>query len=398
MTNNKISIFCVDDDRISRLMMEKILESFDCTLIESGEDCLKEIHNKEPDLILLDIEMPGLNGMDTCKQIRAKGFEHVSIVFLSANGSLPERLEGYQAGGDDFIQKPFDVKELILKVNTVISKKQLLDKAHQTIKDTTRSATDAMRTLGETGIVIHFLQSTFECNSYDSLAQKIVQSHKQFALNISIEMTINGEYLYYNLKNSLEQSVFEYVRNRGRLIHSGCHTIVNYPGLSIFIHNMPIDNPELYGRIKDYTALIGQGAYSKLKALKAELFAKKQRQNLLDFINNLAITVKQIDQAYIDQQLVNENILSELIDEIEEAFTILEMTEKQEKNLRNYIQKAAQKTQNVHDTGLAIDKEFELLIKYIKLIAEENNTEYKEADDEEVNTEVLEEDGDVLLF
>ena len=398
MSKAKLSIYCVDDDRISRVMMGNILKEYECTLIESGEDCLTQLKQNEPDLILLDIEMPGLSGLETCKQIRSLGFENVLIVFLSANNSLPERLKGYQVGGDDFIHKPFDINELLNKVNAVISKKHLLDKAHQTIKDTNQSATNAIQTLGETGLVVHFLQSTFDCNSYDSLAQKIIHTHKQLGLTISLEISLNEERLHYNLQNPLEKSVFEYARHRGRLVSSGKHTIVNYQGVSIFIKNMPIENSELCGRIRDYIAIIGQGAESKIKALKVELFAKDQRQTLIDFISDLAKTVNRIDMAHIEQQNQQENILTDLFSDIEDAFSELEMSEKQEKGLRNILNNSAQQTLSLHDNGLIIDKEFKLILDDLNTIVQQSDKQYEDIIAEQEEPEVFEESDDDVLF
>lgn len=339
--------------------------------------------------------------METCHQIRKAGFNEVPIVFLTANASLPERLKGYKSGGDDFIHKPFDVNEFLVKVNNVLCRKQLLDKAHQEVRDTTQHVNNTMQTLGETGIVIHFLQSTFDCNSYDALAQKVIAAHKQLGLKISIEITLNEEHQYYNLSNTLEKSVFEYTRNRGRLVHSGNHTIVNYPAISIFIHNMPIDNPELNGRIRDYIAVIGEGANSKINALKLELFSKDQKQNLFNFITELSQTIKNIDRAHINQQNENEGILSELIEEIEEAFTVLEMTEKQEQKLQSIIQNSAHKIRTLHDNGLTIDNEFQLILGDISAIIEQNDIELKDISTEtnEAENELFPEDeGDVLFF
>ena len=141
---------------------------------------------------------------------------------------------------------------------------------------------------------------------------------------------------------------------------------------------MPVENPELNGRIKDYIALIGQGAESKIKSLKVELFAKEQRQNLVDFITDLGKTVNRIDKAHIEQQNKDERILSDLVDDIEASFSELEMTEKQESRLRSILEQSAQQTHALHDTGLTIDSEFKLILDDINSIIEESHTQYQD--------------------
>ena len=83
---------------------------------QSGEEALKKISCR-PDLILLDINMPGLNGLEVCARIRA----HVScpILFLTARIERSDKIVGFQAGGDDYIVKPFDTKEVVARIKAI---------------------------------------------------------------------------------------------------------------------------------------------------------------------------------------------------------------------------------------------------------------------------------------
>ncbi|MDH5297520.1 MAG: hybrid sensor histidine kinase/response regulator [Desulfobulbaceae bacterium] len=86
-----------------------------------GEEALAKLPLFKPDLILLDIEMPRLGGLETCRIIRKDpNFRFVKIIFVSANVSLADRLAGYEAGGDDYVTKPYDEGELFAKVKTLL--------------------------------------------------------------------------------------------------------------------------------------------------------------------------------------------------------------------------------------------------------------------------------------
>ncbi|NIR93339.1 MAG: response regulator transcription factor, partial [Gammaproteobacteria bacterium] len=82
---------------------------------------------QQPDIILLDIMLPGIDGYEVCKNIKADGeFHNTPIVMLSAKTSLDDRLKGYEVGADDYFTKPFDHDELVAKLDKLISYKHSL--------------------------------------------------------------------------------------------------------------------------------------------------------------------------------------------------------------------------------------------------------------------------------
>ncbi len=114
--NQKILI--VDDARINLELLKKLLEDrYIIETAESGEKALEIIPDFRPDLILLDIMMPGIDGYETCRRIRKEPqYRFIKIILVSAKALVEDRLQGYEAGADDYIIKPFDTKELKAKV------------------------------------------------------------------------------------------------------------------------------------------------------------------------------------------------------------------------------------------------------------------------------------------
>lgn len=113
----------VDDDPINVDIISEILtDTFEVKRAFSGEDALASIHQFMPDLILLDIMMPGLNGYEICRIIKAdKKLQQIKVVFVSAK-AMPEELEfGFKAGADAYITKPFNHEVLFDEVNQLIN-------------------------------------------------------------------------------------------------------------------------------------------------------------------------------------------------------------------------------------------------------------------------------------
>lgn len=116
----KPKILIVDDDtNISELVsLYLIKEHFETMCVEDGYQALEEFNNFAPDLILLDLMLPGLDGYEICKEIRKTS--NVPIIMLSAKGEVFDKVLGLELGADDYIIKPFDPKEVIARVKAIL--------------------------------------------------------------------------------------------------------------------------------------------------------------------------------------------------------------------------------------------------------------------------------------
>jgi CheY-like chemotaxis protein len=112
-------ILIVDDDPMVLRFLSEVMEGpFQLMTANSGEAALACIGEFKPDIVLLDVMMPGIDGYETCRRIRSNpGMVGIRILFLSAKAGLEERLKGYQIGGDDYISKPFAMEELKAKIS-----------------------------------------------------------------------------------------------------------------------------------------------------------------------------------------------------------------------------------------------------------------------------------------
>jgi two-component system response regulator RpaA len=116
-------ILIIEDDEMVARTIERSLRSEDFKLASAnnGEDGLKLAHKRPPDLVILDIVMPGIDGYAVCRQMRADSqLKEVPILFLTAKIKDEDRIAGFIAGADDFLTKPFNVDELILRVQAIL--------------------------------------------------------------------------------------------------------------------------------------------------------------------------------------------------------------------------------------------------------------------------------------
>lgn len=120
----KQKILIVDDDEnIAELISLYLMkECFDTMMVHDGEEALHAFETYSPNLVLLDLMLPGIDGYQVCREIRAKS--NTPIIMLSAKGEVFDKVLGLELGADDYIIKPFDSKEMVARVKAVLRRYQ----------------------------------------------------------------------------------------------------------------------------------------------------------------------------------------------------------------------------------------------------------------------------------
>jgi two-component system, OmpR family, KDP operon response regulator KdpE len=116
---NTLTILVVDDEPQLRRTMRVTLADLGYSVLEAktGEEALERLRIEAPDLILLDMNMPGMGGMETCRAIRERS--DIPIIVLSVRNSEREKVEALDAGADDYVTKPFGIQELLARIRVV---------------------------------------------------------------------------------------------------------------------------------------------------------------------------------------------------------------------------------------------------------------------------------------
>lgn len=137
-------VLIVEDekDTVELLKYNLQKEGYRTVTAINGEEAMTALETDKPDLMLLDVMLPGLNGWEICDALRSKGVE-VPIVMLTALSAKDDQIKGLTMGADDYIPKPFSVKELMLRVKRLLEK----EKTIKTLKNREREGEDSMRYL-----------------------------------------------------------------------------------------------------------------------------------------------------------------------------------------------------------------------------------------------------------
>jgi signal transduction histidine kinase len=197
MSGDMSRILVVDDEVVNRRILEVILrtEGFDPVGAADGESALAALSDPEIDLILLDVMMPGMSGFEVCRRIRGElGLAYLPVVFVSALGDRVSRIRGKDVGADDFLTKPVDDVELLVRVRSLVRLKR-----HHDEKERQRHLMLAiLDSMGEGVVAVDELGRFTMCNP---AAERLLGAHADMRAStdeepgISITRALAGEAL-----------------------------------------------------------------------------------------------------------------------------------------------------------------------------------------------------------
>jgi two-component system response regulator MprA len=117
----QMKVMVVDDERAVRESLRRALElkGYDVELAEDGLRALQRLDAQQPDALILDVLMPGVDGLEVCRRLRAKG-NRLPVLMLTARAEVDDRVAGLDAGADDYVVKPFALEELLARVRALL--------------------------------------------------------------------------------------------------------------------------------------------------------------------------------------------------------------------------------------------------------------------------------------
>lgn len=322
MNAEKKRVLIVDDSTDDiQFIMENIKDEYAVLVATNGVKGLDvSSNNPRPDVILMDVMMPEMTGYEACRKIKENpDTQDISVIFISANYSTEEILAGYDAGGSDYLTKPVNPDELLKKIKLTIDDDEKKIKLRKENLEINKAFMTSMTANGELGGVLSFLRESFFIDDYDKLGKQIVKTlFEEMSLNSTVQIRIFDEVINYspdgNIFN-LEAELLKRVRDGGRIINYGKRLILNFGDISVLVKNMPLEDADLCGRIRDNLSLMLEGAMARLSS----------------------ITV------LIENRNYSVHAMREVLQQLESNFLALDLTEEQEKLIINIVKDGTKK-------------------------------------------------------
>lgn len=354
-------VLVVDDEPVSLAMASGMLEEQYEVLAgaASGEEALRRIRAEQPDLVLTDIVMPGMSGLEMCSALKGdETTREIPVIFMSGAMSLDEFLAGHAAGGEDFLEKPFQpagLRHIVAQTLHNIDERRRLALDVQSAFST---AMVAMSSAAEIGVVLNFIRKSFACQDYVGLADAVVAACAEFGLNACVRLRGRGGLLARNrngTSSTLEKSILERMAGFGRIIDFSHRTAISYDRVTLMITDMPRDDVERYGRLRDHLAILAESVDARVSALDDRLQVETKNAALSNLVQHSQAALADIDRRHRDNQNDARMIMHNMLGTVEVSFAQLGLTTAQEDYLAGVMRDAVQQVMDLFDQGLSID-------------------------------------------
>jgi DNA-binding response OmpR family regulator len=336
------TVFIVDDDKTTRIFMEAMLgkmypiESFD-----SSESCLERLEKNRPDLFLLDVGLPGLNGYELCRKIKSMPeTTGIPVVFISGHDALEDALAGYDAGGEDYVVKPVEMVVLQRKIENLRRIRRDRAALSGQAKASDELATLVLANLDEYAVLIKFLRTLNECSDYRELVDAVLRVLGAFRLDGAVQVRLrNLEKTFSQAGENwpLEIAVIKHLRSLERIFEFQKRAAYNFDHITILVTNMPLEDPELCGRIRDNLAIAAESADAKLRALQSFADNAKLREEIHGVLQAVEQTIQAYGQQYNQARYKGSMHTTQMLDDLLAAFAHLGMSGLQEDEILGMV-------------------------------------------------------------
>lgn len=397
----QVDVLAIDDDKFIQKLISKTLQSemMSVRVADDGESGIKEALNKQPDIILLDVEMPGINGYEVCDRLRnTDSTKDIPIVFLSSHSSLRERMQGYEVGADDYLVKPFETEHLIARIRVLVNYHEERNELRKQYELASKSATIALSGSNELSIAMQFLEKSIIYHSINDLAQGLFECTDEFSLECCAMIFETEEPTWYTSESSaispLEKDLIQMCDKNARFLDFGNRTIINYPNVSLLVKNMPLDDMERYQRLRDLLPVVLSAVSSKINTIGTEKALTKQSDNLVESFKMIRNSLFSLGVTIVDNRTESTAMMNKLVQDLNYDFLGMGLEEDQEEFLLNRIDTAIDKAIEEMDAGEEIRDSLTYILTNLNNVIHKQEELYQAFKDS-LATEVEEQSSDL---
>lgn len=321
MPDVRCKVMIVEDAVENRQLLKALLEDdYEVAETESAEECLEKLGFEKPDLILMDVQLPGIDGYEACRRLKSQNdTRDLPIIFVSGGASTEERLAGYEAGGDEYVTKPFSVQDLLQKVERSLLTKQEEVQLKQTIAEAQAAAQRALISSTELGGLNLYMQQCGVAQSYQELADYLLRAVRAFGLHCSVAMRGPLDTVFFGCEEgSLEADLLAKARPSDGLVQLQARTLLNSQNCAILVKSMPLDE-QRSGQLHQYLSVILDATTARMDTLQVLQEAEAQRTSTIKNLIRTSESEKQrIRDKYQDREMAQREILEKLRGQVEE--------------------------------------------------------------------------------
>lgn len=374
-----IDVLAIDDDKLVHKIIRKSLEGegFSVRSAFDGESGLEAAHKQAPHIILLDVEMPGMNGYQVCERLAEDpAFSHVPIVFLSSHSSIEERMRGYDVGADDYLVKPFETDNLLARMRVLLRYANEQKTLHAQVSLAQNTAMQALSSTSELGQAMSFMEKSLSFQNIEEAAEQLLSVTGGLGLDCRLMITMHQQAHWYPSEDKvspLEKELIEMSDRQQRILDFGASTLVNYPVVSILTTNMPLEDPDRYGRIKDLLPLLLSGMSAKIYALETQEALQQHAEQLNTSITNIRSSLYHLGTNVLSSKQASSETLQNMVHKLQDDLLRMGLAEDEEQLIIERIDESAEHAIEQLDTANELGTAFRFVHGNLKHVAKQQH-------------------------
>ncbi len=324
-----------------------------------------------PDILILDVNLPGADGYQLCQHFRQEYLpDSAGVIFTSGLMADDDILKAFEVGADDYLVKPVRLAELSIKLQQVHQQRLEFVNRGEQAQAAMQMAFSAMRASSELGEILRYQETIHRLPDAASIAAASFEVLQNFDLQASMMFFHESEPVFFRfdgLEKSIERETMLATRTRGRMYHWKQMTFLNYDYVSVLFHNMPVQDEERYGVLKDQICLLFNGMDTRLTTLlmqRQDADKKAKMKSASNVLAAIALETEQCGRAYSEQF---ERIMLDMQTNIKADLAQFNLIESEEETIIGHIEEGLRQASDLFDESIANGRQQKELIEKVML-------------------------------
>lgn len=356
LAGSKIILFAEQISKLGRALAE----AFDATPIATAKELQTAVAQGDYSLIVVDMLGGGDVSIERIRDVLPSPDElSVPAIILANPASMEDKLAMYDMGYDDLIESGVEIDEALARCRKATYHQMAVRQLSSRLDAATATARTALVDNSDLGANVQFLLALHSCDNLDELGQQFFNSLERYGLKCSVQMrSLMGikNMEPTGMAKDLESQLLTELKDKGRYIDFGRRTIINFDRVSMLIKNMPVDDAEKYGTIKDNTFALIQGLNARVIAIEDRYELEKEKETLKKLSSDVQGVMHVLKSSY---QSVMKNIATTVehtAEQIQYRIPALALTEVDEMFLEEVTNHSIYETNRIFNEGLKVDE------------------------------------------
>lgn len=341
---------------------EHVQTFFSADRVEGFSGVLNKLPEKNYKVLIWDAINDKNMNLSMCKELlENEQLSAIPFVLLTSSSNVKDKVKAFEYGCDDFIEASVSADETCARITKSIFHQIANSQLTQRLEQATETARNAMVDNSDLGANIQFLLQVHSCDNLDQLGQQFFATIERYGLACSLQMRSEmgvKDMEAHGMAKDLESQLLLQLKDSGRYVDFGRRTVVNYDRVSLLIKNMPLEDQEKYGAIKDNTFCLVQGLNSRILALEDQFKLLAEKESLRKLSTDVHTVINALQNSYQD---VMKNIVNEVenaTEKIQHRLPHLALTEADETFIDQIAEGLVQHTNQIFNDGLKVDELF----------------------------------------